>query len=100
MATIDRAQGSRSGTNRNVDKVTASARKKSSRGSQSDDLHAKVGCLDCKRLEMTEEFKQTPHPTRLGKPNDRGKSRTIKIECENTDQKYMMLSTSKASKHT
>ena len=33
-------------------------------------------------LEMTEEFKQTPQTTRLGKSNDRTKSRPIKIECE------------------
>ena len=46
-------------------------------------------------LEMTEEFKQTPQPTRLGKSNDRTKSRPIKIECETTDQKYMMLKRSK-----
>ena len=47
-------------------------------------------------LEMTEEFKQTPQTTRLGKSNDRTKSRPIKIECETTDQKYMMLKRSKA----
>ena len=47
-------------------------------------------------LEMTEEFKQKPEPTRLGKSNDRTKSRLIKIECETTDQKYMMLKRSKA----
>ena len=29
-------------------------------------------------LEMTEKFKQTPQPTRLGKSNDRTKSRPIK----------------------
>ena len=47
-------------------------------------------------LEMTEEFKQTPQPTRLVKSNDRAKSRPIKSECEATEQKYMML---KRSKH-
>ena len=47
-------------------------------------------------LEITEEFKQTPQTTRLGKSNDRTKSRPIKIECETTDQKYMMLKRSKA----
>ena len=47
-------------------------------------------------LEMTEEFKQTPQTTRLGKSNDRTKNRPIKIECETTDQKYMMLKRSKA----
>ena len=48
-------------------------------------------------LEMTEELKQTPPQTiRLGKSNDRTKSRPIKIECETTDQKYMMLKRSKA----
>ena len=47
-------------------------------------------------LEMTEEFKQTPQPTRLGKSNDRAKSRPTKIECETTDQRYMMLKRSNA----
>ena len=37
-------------------------------------------------LEMTEEFKHTPQLTRVGKQNDRGKSRPIKLECETTDQ--------------
>ena len=240
MATLDRAQGSRSRTARNVDKLTADCQEEIStrqgrRGSQSDDLSAKVGCLDCKRLlgpksksvecdncnnwicmacsglsdakfdvisedqsdmiwfcrhcrialpgmknilksinqldkshtalmgkhdalerrvevleerktedssmsmmdtikeevqeamlrerkktalivrgvpekgkdqeeikhiidtlEMTEEFKQTPQTIRLGKSNDRTKSRPIKIECETMDQKYMMLKRSKA----
>ena len=48
------------------------------------------------QLEMTEEFKQTPQPTRLGKSNDRAKIRPIKIECETTDRKYMMLKRGKA----
>ena len=33
-------------------------------------------------LEMTDEFNQTPQPTRLGKQNERGTSRPIKIECD------------------
>ena len=50
-------------------------------------------------LEMTEEFQQTSQPTQLGKLNDRGRSRKSnfkEIECEHTDQKYMMLKRSKA----
>ena len=55
MAKLDRAQGSISRTARNMDKVTAECQEEIStrqgrRGSQSDDLSAKVGCLDCKRL--------------------------------------------------
>ena len=46
-------------------------------------------------LEMTDEFKQPPQPTRLGKQNERGTSRPIKIECETTEQKYMLLKRSK-----
>ena len=46
-------------------------------------------------LEMTDEFKQTPQPTRLGQQNERGNSRPIKIECETTEQKYMLLKRSK-----
>ena len=49
---------------------------------------------------MTDEFKQTPQPTRLGKQNERRNSRPIKIECETTEQKYMMLKRSKTlSRH-
>ena len=46
-------------------------------------------------LEMTDEFNQTPQPTRLGKQNERGTSRPIKIECETTEQKFMLLKRSK-----
>ena len=46
-------------------------------------------------LEMTDEFKKPPQPTRLGKQNERGTSRPIKIECETTEQKYMLLKRSK-----
>ena len=71
-------------------------------------------------LEMTDEFKQTPQPswfflvllgyytpnsplsgaTRLSKQNERGNSRPIKIECDTTEQKYMLLKRSKTlSRH-
>ena len=46
-------------------------------------------------LETTDVFKQTTQPTRLGKQNERGNSRPIKIECETTEQKYMLLKRSK-----
>ena len=51
-------------------------------------------------LEMTDEFKQMPQPTRLGKQNKRGNSRPRKIECETAEQMYMMLKRSKTlSRH-
>ena len=50
-------------------------------------------------LEVMEEFRQTPQPIPYDLANqtieeDR-ESRTLKIECENTDQNYMMLKRSK-----
>ena len=46
-------------------------------------------------LGLTEEFQRIPDPIRLGNLHEGGKSRPIRVECETTDQKYMMLNESK-----